>query len=52
MQIIEKQVYAFSKDNPPCATAAPGETLLFKTLDCFSNRIPTEDVTMADLDYT
>ena len=52
MQIIDSQVYAFSKDNPPCATAAPGDVLLFKTLDCFSNRIPDETVTMADLDYT
>ena len=50
MQIIDSQVYAFSKNNPPCATAAPGDVLLFKTLDCFSNRIPDETVTMADLD--
>lgn len=52
MQVIDSQVYAFSKDNPPCATAEPGDVLLFKTLDCFSNRIPNESVTMADLDYT
>ena len=52
MQIIDSQVYTFSKDNEPCATAAPGDLLLFKTLDCFSNRIPDESVTMADLDYT
>ena len=52
MQIIEDQVLAFSKDNPPCATAEPGELLLFKTMDCFSNRIPDEQTTMADLDYT
>ena len=52
MQIIEDQVYAFSRDNKPCAAAKPGEVLVFKTLDCFSNRIPDEQTTMADLDYT
>lgn len=52
MKVIESQVYAFSKDNAPCETAKPGELLLFKTQDCFSNRIPDESVTMADLDYT
>lgn len=52
MQTIEDQVYAFSKDNAPCYTAQSGEVLLFKTMDCFSNRIPDESVTMADLDYT
>lgn len=52
MQIIEEQVYAFSKNNAPCATAKPGEILKFVTKDCFSNRIPDENTTMADLDYT
>ena len=52
MQVITDQVTVFSKDNKPCATAKPGEVLLFKTLDCFSNRIPDEQTTMADLDYS
>ncbi|WP_294438692.1 acetamidase/formamidase family protein [uncultured Slackia sp.] len=52
MKIIEAQVYDFNKENAPCDTAKPGDMLLFKTLDCFSNRIPDEDTTMADLDYT
>lgn len=52
MHIIEDQVYAFSKDNAPCATAKPGEFLKFITKDCFSNRICDESTTMADLDYT
>lgn len=51
MKIIDTNVYKFSKDNKPCATAAPGELLKFKTLDCFSNKIDSEDVTMKDLDY-
>ena len=52
MKIIEAQVYDFNKENAPCDTAQPGDLLLFKTLDCFSNRIPDENTTMADLDYT
>ncbi|MFR3272583.1 MAG: acetamidase/formamidase family protein [Slackia sp.] len=52
MQVIEEGFYAFSKDNAPCATAQPGEMLKFVTKDCFSNRIPDEKTTMADLDYT
>ena len=51
MQVITDQVYAFSKDNKPCATAKPGEVLMFKTKDCFSNRLDSEDITMADLCY-
>lgn len=52
MKVIEDQVLVFSKDNPPCATVSSGDVLLFKTQDCFSNRIPDEKTTMADLDYT
>lgn len=52
MQVIEDRVYAFSKDNAPCATAVPGEVLVFKTLDCFSNRITSEQMTMADMDFS
>lgn len=52
MQVIDSQVYKFSKDNPPCYTAQPGEVLLFKTLDCFSNKITDEFVTMKDLDFS
>lgn len=51
MQIIQDQVYAFSKNNKPAATAVPGEVLQFVTKDCFSNRITDETVTMATLDY-
>ena len=51
MQVIDTQVYKFSKDNEPCYTAKPGELMLFKTLDCFSNKITDESITMADLDY-
>lgn len=52
MQIIEEKVYAFSKDNPPCATAQPGEVLMFRSLDCFSGRLTDESVTMKDMDFS
>ena len=52
MQVIDKQVYTFSKDNAPCYTAKPGEIMLFKTLDCFSNKIVDESMTMKDLDFS
>lgn len=52
MQIIEDRVYAFSKDNPPCYTAQPGEVLQFNTLDCFSGRLTDETVTMKDMDFS
>ncbi|NPD32325.1 acetamidase [Eggerthellaceae bacterium zg-997] len=51
MQTIRSQVYRFSRDNEPCARVAPGEVLVFSTLDCFSNRLTDEGVTMATLDY-
>ena len=43
MQIIDKSVYTFSKDNLPFCTARPGETLLFRSMDCFSGLITSED---------
>ncbi len=52
MQVIDSQVYKFSKDNAPCYTAQPGEVMLFKTLDCFSNKIVDESITMKDLDFS
>lgn len=41
MQVITDQVLAFSKDNAPCATAQPGEVLLFKTQDASPGASPT-----------
>lgn len=52
MKIIDQSVYAFSKDNAPFAEADPGDLLLFKTMDCFSGRIKTEDDLLLDMDYT
>lgn len=52
MKIIDKSVYNFSKDNEPFASANPGEILLFKTMDCFSNTINTEEDLVLNLDYS
>lgn len=52
MKIIEDRVYKFSKNNEPCYTAKPGEVMVFRTLDCFSNRIVDENMTMADMDFS
>jgi amidase len=52
MKIIDKSVYNFSKDNEPFVTADPGELLLFRTMDCFSNTIHTEEDLVLNLDYT
>lgn len=52
MKIIDKSVYKFSKNNEPFTNADPGELLLFKTMDCFSNRLQTEDDLITDLAYS
>ena len=52
MKIIDKSVYAFSKNNEPVETAKPDEILKFVTMDCFSNRLKTESDLITDLDYS
>jgi len=52
MQFIEKRVYNFSKDNSPVATADPGEILQFSSMDCFSNRVTSEEVLTSSLSYS
>ena len=46
MQVIDKSVYTFSKDNPPFCNAQPGEILLFRTMDCFGGQLTAEDQRM------
>lgn len=52
MKIIDQSVYQFSKDQAPSAQADPGEILVFKTMDCFSNTITKEEDLVLHLDYT
>ncbi|MDO4485949.1 MAG: acetamidase/formamidase family protein [Bacillota bacterium] len=52
MQIIKDYVYNFSKNNKPVAAAEPGGILQFETLDCFSNRLKTENNLITELSYS
>lgn len=49
--MITEYVYSFSKLNKPVAHAAVGESLTFKTLDCFSNLIKTDKDLTTEFDY-
>lgn len=51
MKIIDQSVYQFSKDHAPVAHADQGEILVFKTMDCFSNTITSEEDLVLHLDY-
>ena len=55
MKTIESVVTTFSAEHEPCCKVEPGETLLFRTLDCYSGQIKTpddypEDITEGDAD--
>lgn len=52
MKIVDQSVYNFSKNNAFCISANPEEILLFKTMDCFSNRIKTEEDLLHEMDYS
>lgn len=49
--MIDSVVYAFSADNKPVHHAALGSELIFKTKDCFSNKIKTENDLITGFDY-
>jgi acetamidase/formamidase len=51
MKVIDKSVYAFSKNNAPVETADAGEILVFKSMDCFSNKLEREDQLMSEILY-
>ena len=51
MKVIDKSVYALSKENEPVETANPGEILMFKSMDCFSNKLEREDQLMSEILY-
>ena len=52
MKIIDKSLYTFSKDNPPFCSAQPGEVLMFRTMDCYSGQLTSEDQKLEGLDLT
>ncbi len=49
--MITSCVYSFAPQNKPVHEARPGETLVFKTMDCFSNEIKREDQLITTFDY-
>ena len=49
MKIIDQSVYTFDKNNTPFCSADIGELLVFKTMDCFSNKITSENLRVKDI---
>lgn len=49
--MIEKYVYHFSPDNKPVERVRKGETIVFKTLDCFSNQVKSEEQLVTSIDF-
>lgn len=52
MKVIEQSAYNFSKDNQPVEYADPGEVLVFKSMDCFSNQLKTEQDLVSGIDFS
>lgn len=50
--MITEYVYNFSKDNEPVKTVNKGDIVRFKTLDCFSNQVCSEDQLVTSLDFS
>ena len=50
MKIIKEYVKTFSGEHTPCCKAAPGETLKFQTLDCYSGTVKTDADFPSELD--
>ncbi len=47
----EQSVFSFSPHNTPVAHGAPGDTMIFETFDCYSNRITREDQASASIGW-
>ncbi len=45
-------VFTFDAKNTPVAKVKPGEELVFKTMDCFSNQIKTADQIITSIDFS
>ena len=50
MVVIDNYVKMFSKNEKPCYTAESGETVQFRTLDCYSGTVKTDDDFPDELD--
>lgn len=49
--MIKDYVYHFSKENEAVKTVKKGETASFKTLDCFSNQVRSEEQLITSIDF-
>ncbi len=47
----EQSVFEFSPHNTPVAHASPGDTIVFETFDCYSNKITREDQVAATMGW-
>lgn len=50
--MIKDYVYDFSAKNPPVKKVEKGELVKFKTLDCFSNQVRSEEQLVTSLDFS
>ena len=48
----DHHIFAMDSTNPPVATCKDGETLIFQTLDCFSNSIQSNKDTISHVDMS
>ncbi len=49
--MITEYVYNFSAENEPVKKVKTGEKVRFKTLDCFSNQVRSEDQLVTSIDF-
>lgn len=49
--MIEKYVYHFTKENEPAKRIERGTEVIFKTLDCFSNQIKSDEQLITSIDF-
>ena len=52
MHYVDKVVYTFSTANRPLLTARSGDLITFRTQDCFSNQITSEEQLVTTCDYS
>lgn len=50
--MITEYVYDFSPENKPVEKVEKGATIKFKTLDCFSNQIKSNEQLITNIDFT
>ena len=48
----DNHIFSFSKDNRPCLSVNPGDTVVFETFDCFSNQIKGEFANLDEVDFS